>query len=208
MNCPSALVTEAEARAYGLQSSAVLLAAIINGVSEAFEREIGRTLRVLRACASPTAPHEVPTEWYRGNGRQELHLQRWPVLEIEWIKIGGVTYTDYRADITHLLAEGRVFRFAGWPGSAISTNPLTGDPNPNYLDYNIEVAYTAGYYEIPPDLKLAALAEMRVFDVRAASGIGAIRSEKTPGGYEVVYADSKGFMQSTVLVLDRYRERF
>jgi hypothetical protein len=206
MLAPNALVSVEEARAFGLSSDASQLEIHINGVSQCFENEAGRVFRVQRACESPSAPDEVPTEWYQGNNRQELHLRRSPVLAVEWVKVNGQAITDYLTKARHLLDEGRLVRTGGfWLQKAISHNPLTGDANPNFADYSIEVAYTGGYVQIPGDLKMACFEELRLCEARASSGIGyGIRSERTPGGYQATYVDPQYLLQSTRLVLARY----
>ena len=206
MLAPNALVSVEEARAYGLSSDTSQLELHINGVSQCFETECGRVFRVQRACASPSAPDEVPTEWYQGNNRQELHLRHWPVLAIEWVKVNDAIVTDYLTKARHLLDEGRLVRTGGfWLQKAIAYNPLTGDANQNFADYSIEIAYTGGFVQIPGDLKMACLDELRMCEARASSGLGfGIRSERTPGGYQATYVNPKYLQQSTMLVLARY----
>lgn len=201
---PEQLLTVDRARAYGLQGSDLDLAADIDMVSTAIIGHCGRRFGVLQAVATPEGPDQVPTEWHRGNGRQELLTRHWPIISVESVKINDQAVTDYRV-IPQLAAEGRLFRRLGWPPEGSSISSIASQIDWSLLDYNIEIAYTAGYFDLPADLVGVVVDELRLAESRRESGIAfGVRSERTPGGYSATYLTPADLASRTKSILARY----
>lgn len=206
----NALIDVAYAQSFGATGTTAQLEEYINAVSQEFENYCSRVFRSLRAVTGAPGAGQVPLEWYQGTGTQYLRLLRYPITAIERIRINEVAITvEETTEInkhTGLLAEGFLFRKAGWPRTCSRFNDLTGDPDPSSGHYTIDVAYTGGLTAIPSNLKLACLAEVLSLDGQGPGGGGRIKSERTPGGHAVTYAvDSASFDPKTLRVLNGYR---
>lgn len=198
------LLTVERARAYGLQGGDLDLAADIDMVSAAVIGHCGRRFGVLQAVAAPEGPDQVPTEWHKGNGRQELLTRHWPIVSVQSVKINDQAVTDYRL-ISQMTEEGRLFRKDGWPPAGSSISAISSQIDWSSLDYNIEIAYTAGYFELPADLVGVVVDELRLAEARRESGVSfGVRSERTPGGYSANYLIPADLAPRTKSILSRY----
>jgi hypothetical protein len=89
-----------------------------------------------------------------------------------------------------------------------SHDDLTGDPDVGRPLEHIELAYTGGYktpgqgkvqageHAIPEDLEGIIFQELREYLTGGRDTAGRIKSERTPGGAAVTYADDSGFQLS------------
>ncbi|OAT81101.1 head-tail connector protein [Desulfotomaculum copahuensis] len=114
-----------------------LLERMINAASEAIEGYCNRHFE-----------RGVYDELYRGNGRQLLGLNQYPVQAVTLVEANGARITDYQV----YKEEGMLYRLALWPAGAYFTG-LVGDPVGSTR--NIRVLYEAGYV-LPKDEDLQA----------------------------------------------------
>lgn len=152
----------------------------INAVSEFIERFCDRHFE------KTTYTHK-----FRGNGRQKLLLNQYPILSVTSVKVDGSDATDYEI----LGEEGILYRENLWPWSGYRAG-LVGDPIGSRP--NIEVVYTAGYVlpkddapdsprTLPYDLEDAAIElvairhEMRGSEHLKRETIGPLTSEFVQG---------------------------
>lgn len=169
---------------------------LINVASESIEQELARPLGFAKVPTS--APERIP-----GSGSLELHLPRWPIREVEELRIDGQLVADFE-----ILDAGSVlYRVNGWPLSAQATGRLVRDPDPRLLERSISVAYSAGYIlpqwdgltnathnpnglpaDLPASFQQACLWACQDWLERPTPGLIA---ERTPGGWSQQWAQGE-----------------
>ncbi|MFZ5688670.1 MAG: phage head-tail connector protein [Bacillota bacterium] len=85
------------------------------------------------------------TEKYRGNGRQKLLLNQYPVTAVTSVTVNGTTVDPAEYEV--LSEEGILYNDGLWPWTGYYVG-LIGEPTGSKL--GIEVQYTAGYV-LPKD---------------------------------------------------------
>jgi uncharacterized phiE125 gp8 family phage protein len=112
---------------------------LINSASDAIEKFCDRKFK----------KREYANEKHKGNNRQLLRLNHYPIVSVSSVTVNGNTYTqnvDFELDEEDAEA-GMLFREEGWPASNY-VGGLTQDPTARKR--NIKVTYTAGYV-LPKD---------------------------------------------------------
>lgn len=195
-------------QAAGATASSDRITQVINAVSAAVERYLGRQLGYIQVTTS--AP-----EYYQGTGKPNLHLRRWPIVSVERVRIDGAAITDY--DLTaESKRQGMLYRSALWPIRAGCHPDVTGDWDPSNLrGYPIDVAYTAGYKlpadearDLPYDIEEAAIRACMGLLSRPVPGLAA---ERTPGGWALTWGQEEavGILSGEVQCsLAPYRSRW
>lgn len=110
-----------------------------------FERTIKAVSDFIEGYCGRHFEKATYTEKYRGNGRQKLLLNQYPI-----ISVASVTVNDGLLDASEyeiLAEEGTLYRESLWPWSGYSAG-LVGEPVGSRR--NIQVQYTAGYI-LPKD---------------------------------------------------------
>lgn len=171
-----------------------LLGTILNGVTAAVDRYVGRTL--LSATYTD--------EYVSGDGFTDgLRLKQYPVTTFTTLKQDGATVdaSAYTVD----LDAGIVYRVGG-----SSNNWLTdGFGAWNLGRRNFQATYTAGYTTAPEDLQNAAIKQVALEYKRSGykgDRIG-LSSEVLAGGSTAVYRVD-AWAEGVVAVLDTYRRPF
>lgn len=157
---------------------------LINAASERIEKYCGRHFEKANY-----------TEKYRGNNRQLLRLNQYPIISVALVKINGSTLDP--SDYEILPAEGMLYRESLWSWSGY-VQGLVGEPVGSVL--NIEVQYTAGYIlpkdenlqtsppvvrTLPYDLELACIAFVAyIYGGRDGAG----KASEQQGAWQVEYA--------------------
>lgn len=200
-------------QAAGATASSDRITQVINAVSAAVERYLGRQLALAQVTTS--AP-----EYYQGTGKPTLHLRRWPIVSVERVRIDGAAITDY--DLTaDLKRQGMLYRAGLWPIRAGHHPDVTGDWDPSNLrGYPIDVAYTAGY-KLPADGSRDLPYDIEEAAIRTAMGILArpvpgLTAERTPGGWsqtwnvetDITARPEANFPAEVVAMLQPYRSRW
>lgn len=200
---PNALCTVASVKAFAALTADATIEEAINAFSQAAERYCNRVFRSVQVTTGSP-------ELYKGNGRRELYLRRAPITAVERVRINGEAITDFSFPEPEL---GYLYRRQGWPLECASFGDLTGDPDLESGNWNIDVAYTGGFNSIPAeaaDLRLACIQEV----IRVLNNPNpAVSNEKTPGGHEQAFRDfrwgadgfSIPFLPETIAVLQRYQ---
>jgi len=105
-------------------------------------------------------------EFYDGNGNNKLYLRNYPILSLNTVKIYGTVIpisTQPTAWGVYIGQSGKYIGLRGWLGN-FTAFPYPMPPmyvgsnrNPAFLRgaANVEVDYTAGYADTPPDLEYA-----------------------------------------------------
>lgn len=201
---PNALTSVAQVRAVapGLGGTTdAVLELLINAASQAFEDLCDRVFRDVIVKDTPSGNDEAALEYYQGHNRHKLRLCRWPIISVQRVRIDGAEFTDYKL-YPGLKEEGYLWRDQLWPARVARYPDLTGDPDPEAGQWNIDVAYTAGYATIPADLELACIQEVVSAVTRPSAGL---ESERTPGGWSQKWSvNSAQFSSQTLDVLSRY----
>lgn len=115
-------------------SKDALLEILINAASERIERYCGRHFE-----------KATYTEKYRGNGRQKLLLEQYPIISVTSVTVHGGLLDAAEYEI--IAQEGALYREALWPWSGYTVG-LVGELAGSKR--NIEVTYAAGYI-LPKD---------------------------------------------------------
>lgn len=197
---------------------------VINAVSAAVERYCGRGFAYRALTAS--AP-----EYYQGTGRAELYVRRWPIIEVERVRINGSEIEDYELTADMSL-DGWIYRQIGWPILAAGYGDLTQDRDMSQQAWPIDLVYTAGYIlpqydatedadynpdsaarDLPYDIEEAVIRACTEVLTRPTAGL---TSETTPGGWRREWgktssgqAQAVGFLTTEVrALLDPYRSRW
>lgn len=196
---------------------------VIGEVSAAIESYTGRKLGF--TTVSTGAP-----DYYKGNGTCELWMRRLPVLTITRVRVHGTQITDYLR-MANLDEAGCILRGSAYDATAQWT--MTGAVWPDLTNdistrddvraYNIDVCGTFGFVlpqysgavnathnptggsaTLPLDLEGACIREVLRRIYRPIPGV---KSEKTPGSWEMEWQDTSnlyGFSDETVAALNRY----
>lgn len=198
---------------------------VINAVSAAVERYCGRNFGY-RALTTDNP------EYYRGTGRVDLFVRRWPIIEMTRVRISGTAVTDYELT-DDMMAEGRIFRLSGWPIVAGGYGDLTQDRDLSQQSEPIDLVYAGGYIlpqwggvqdadhnpdnedrNLPYDLEEAVIRACNEVLSRPMAGLTA---ETTPGGWRREWGktssgnatQSVGMFSAEVrAMLDPYRSRW
>lgn len=186
------LVTVDEAKLLGATGSNEKISFLIESVSARFDSYCGQTLA-----------SSERSDKFAGSGGEEIQLPSRPLQIVSLVKIDGTTVTDYSV---LSLADAILYRASGWPRNLPTWPDLTADPIPWAAEANIEVTYTAGFTQIPYDLKEACIREViRALNI-PANGRELV-GERTPGGWDQRWsapaaANGSNFLPSTMKVLN------
>lgn len=161
-----ALTTVADLKTYlGVTGATydTLLGAILDGVEEA----VGRFCRpAVRESANNPLTSYSDTEYYSGDGFEDLYLRRFPVTAITSVKVDRGGYFGYGADAFGSDSEWTIgseftptFDVADLKNIGLLKSLVRGGgpfPRawPNGIG-NIQVVYTAGFATTPDDLAMA-----------------------------------------------------
>lgn len=200
---PNALCTVASVKAFSSFTADATIEEAINAFSQAAERYCNRVFRSVQVTTGSP-------ESYKGNGRRELYLRRSPITAVERVRINEQEITDYTIPEPE---AGYLYRRNGWPLECAVHADLTNDPDPSERFWNIDVAYTAGFTDIPAqaaDLRLACIQEVIRVLTNPNPGLS---SEKTPGGHDQAWRDvrwgaegySIPFLPETIAILNGYK---
>lgn len=161
-----------------------LIAQLINRYSTLVETYLGRNVL-----------SRVYIEDYDGGGYDELFTNQYPITSISGIY--NDTDWEWTADT---LIDSDYYRKSQDANSIIFTSDVTlGD----YRE-NIRVVYTAGYSDVPEDIKMICIEEVaRAFKNRQEIGV----TSKTLGDGSISYS-AQGLLTKTTMVLDSYRVPF
>lgn len=114
----------------------MIIEMLINRASAWIERQIGRHL----------GKHEY-LQWYDADGQQELVLEEYPIVKVEYVKQQGELVDPRSYDYTQTGDIGVIYRDAGW----LKAGWRSGLANDIIRSMRvIEVKYTAGYV-LPKD---------------------------------------------------------
>lgn len=113
-----------------------LVELLINRASSWIERQIGRHLGKQKYL-----------QWYPADGQQELVVDEYPIISVEYIKEEGCLVDPCRYDYSQTAEIGVIWRDDGWLKAGYRRG-LAYDII--YLKRAIEVSYTAGYV-LPKD---------------------------------------------------------
>lgn len=135
----------------------------------------------------------VYTEYYDGDGSDELHVDQYPIISVTSIHndtervFGSDTLIDSDNYVIYE-NEGIIRLFNDESSFTIGKR-------------NIKIIYTAGYASVPSDITLAANKLVaHLFNRRGADG----HTQETLGSYSTSY-DKLGIPQDVKLMLDAYR---
>ena len=137
------------------------------------ERYLAVASAAVRDAAGSTISQTTSTVTVEGEADQRLRLPGAPITAVDSVAIDGVPATDWR------LRTDRLWRFGGW----------TAASGPS----EVEVTYTHGLPEVPPDIVdlvcrmvAAALVAYRADDTGEGLAAGNITSERL-GDWAVTY---------------------
>jgi hypothetical protein len=178
-----------------------LLIRKINSFSDWLEKTLGRKLKFKNYI-----------EKYVGSGRQKLILKQFPIIEINSIKVAGVTLDETDYELSDYDAEsGIVFRDCGWEQSGYLVGYVGELIAPKR---NIEINYDAGYVlpkdattenprTLPYDLEDLAV-NLIAMDYTQNGNKGL----KTFSVSDVSWSWENGLNQTYQAIIDRYKGRF
>lgn len=184
------LVTKAEYKAYAGISSDTLdtvITAIIPKASELVKSICRRTF--------VDYVSDAKVEISSGNNRPRIYLQEYPVIAISSVELS----TDYGATYSSLI-EYTDYVFDLEDGSIIALNS-TNSVFTKYIN-GYKITYTAGYEEIPADLKVAVLDLITYYIKNDAS----VHSNKSLGGntVQIEYITTTSLPAHIKRILDLY----
>lgn len=130
------------------------------------------------------------TEYYDGGGNSILFVDQYPITNISGISDDS----DWSwADTTLIDADS--YRVSN-DNYIIFRSTTLGD-----YDQNVKITYTAGYKDVPEDIKHACIKEVvRSYDNRQEVGI----TSKSMLDGSVSYL-AQGLLEETTMILDKYR---
>jgi len=150
----------------------LILEALINGTTQAFNIYTGRALK--------ETTHTAELLEYDGSGL--FYLPNYPVKEISELKLNDQALTE---DEDFMLnAQAGILRLPRAAGL-------------------LEITYTAGYEELPADLKLAALKQVSYEYQQTIQKAWGVQS-RSQAGSATTYSE-KGLLPQVKEILDRYR---
>ncbi len=181
----NALTTVAAVSALGATQGNSAIETAINQVSQEIEDLLGRQLQ--RVTYTSEAP-----DYYQGSGRPWLLVNHYPIVSVSQALVNGSAVTDYVL-IPRKARLGMIWRNVGWPKSCAGYGDLTRDVNHQWADFNIQLAYTAGYItpgqadeETPTNLpeSIQKACGLAVIEWLERGLDGNLVRERTPGGWE------------------------
>lgn len=169
----------------------------INAVSNAIEKYTGRKLK----SATYTDEEHI------GNYKQLLQLRQYPVTALTTVKIDDAVLdsTSYSMNLQDA-ERGRIYKADGWTWEGYLTG-YVGEPTAPLR--SIKVTYTAGYTDIPADIK-DVVCQMVDEAINIQSSGGAGLKQIVQGELSYTYGSQSGYNDQGLSLnyaqkLDKYR---